>query len=225
MSRSYVWGLLFLVASAVGHPGAARAEPALQRAHGAQAERTQFPSHVFQLRAHQPSAVQLTFHFGLIQPIVMRGFNAAVDVRYKRLLLSYSHGHGLDATRFGTARERAADMSLALPWTTGGGVGVVLIDELWIMADVKVHRFEARTSEDERAYTTVTVGAELGWRYFLWKGFNIGLVARYWPNVYASSGKGATLRDASGQSFVHKPLQQGASGFFANVLVGWAFDL
>jgi hypothetical protein len=216
---------MFVLAAAIGRPASAQADRAAPRAHGAEAERRQFPSHVFQLRAHQPPAVQLTFHFGLIQPIVMRGFNAAVDVRYKRLLLSYSHGHGLDASRFVTARERAADMSLALPWTTGGGVGVVLIDELWIMADVKAHRFEARTIENARAYTTLTVGAELGWRYFIWKGFNIALVARYWPNVYASSGKGAKLRDASGQSFVHKPMQQGASGFFANVLVGWAFDL
>src|SRR5687767_8984669 len=113
MQRSYVLGLMFVLAAAIGRPASAQADRAAPRAHGAEAERRQFPSHVFQLRAHQPPAVQLTFHFGLIQPIVMRGFNAAVDVRYKRLLLSYSHGHGLDASRFVTARERAADMSLA----------------------------------------------------------------------------------------------------------------
>jgi hypothetical protein len=34
-----------------------------------------------------------------------------------------------------------------------------------------------------------------------------------------------TLRDGNGVAFSHAPMVQGASGFFGNVLVGWAFDL
>ena len=195
------------------------------RPHGPEASDNQFPSHVFRLDAHQPERVQLAFTYGLIQPIVSHGFNAAIDVRYKRLILTYSHGQGLDATPFLSTSEKAAGMTLQEPWTTGGGAGVLLIDELWVLADVKVHRFEAETAMDHKAYSNVTVGGEIGWRFFVWKGFNIGLVFRYWPNVYSTAGRGVTLHDANGKPFLHAPLEQGFSGFFGNVLLGWAFDL
>jgi hypothetical protein len=193
--------------------------------HGPSAPDNRFLSHRFQLAAHAPERPQLAFHFGLVQPILLHGFNAAVDVRYKRLLLSYSHGQGLDVTRFTSTRERAAGMTLREPWTTGGGIGVTLIDELWLMADLKVHRFEAELGAEQRGYTTITAGAELGYRLFLWRGLNVALVARYWPNVYASSGRGVVLHDKQGERLTHKPMQQGSAGFFLNVLVGWAFDL
>jgi hypothetical protein len=198
--------------------------PGPTRLHGPSAPASQFPSHVFQLAAHQPERVQLAFHYGLVQPILLHGFNAAVDVRYRRMVLTYSHGQGLDATRFESPSEKSAGMTLHEPWTTGGGAGILLIDELWVLADFKVHRLEAETASDRATYTNVTVGVELGYRYFLWKGLNVGLVARYWPNVYSSAGHGVTLHDPSGKAFVHEPLEQGYKGFFANVLLGWAFE-
>jgi hypothetical protein len=195
------------------------------RAHGPDAPDGQFPSHVFEWKAHDPRRVQIGFTYGLSQPILTHGFNAAVDVRYKRLIATYSHGQGLDYARFETDQEKAAGAAVKLPWTTGGGVGVVLIDELWILADFKVHHFLIDTAVDHLAYTTVTIGAELGWRYFIWKGFNVDLVARYWPNVYSTSGKGLTLHNKNGTAFLDPPEKQGEAGFLANVLVGWAFNL
>lgn len=193
--------------------------------HGPGAPGDQFPSHRFQLAPHEPPGVQLAFNYGLLQPLVLHGFNAAVEVRYRRLVATYSHGQGLDFTRFDTADEKAAGATVRVPWSTGGGVGVLLIDELWILADFKVHRFSVDTAADHAAYTVVTVGAELGWRFFLWKGLNVALVARYWPNVYSTAGKGVTLHRPTGEAFIDPPAQQGYSGLFANVLVGWAFDL
>jgi hypothetical protein len=195
------------------------------RAHGPDAPDGQFPSHVFQWEAHAPRRVQIGFDYGLSQPLLTHGFNAAIDVRYKRLVATYSHGQGLDYARFETDQEKTAGAAVKLPWTTGGGIGVLLIDELWILADFKVHHFLVDTAVDHLAYTTVTIGAELGWRYFIWKGFNVALVARYWPNVYSTSGKGVTLHDQSGTVFLDPPEKQGDSGFLANVLVGWAFNL
>jgi hypothetical protein len=180
---------------------------------------------VFQLDAHQPERVQLALHAGLVQPLVMHGVNGAVDVRYKRLVLTYSHGAGLDVTQFLNANERAAGMKLHEPWTTGGGVGILLIDELWVLADFKVHRFEAETAAENKSYTNVTIGGEIGWRYFVWKGLNVGIVARFWPNIHSSAGNGITMHDESGRAFVHQPQQQGYGGFFGNVLLGYAFDL
>ena len=203
-------------------PGACRDHP---DGHGPGAPADRFPSHTFQLAAHQPPGVQLAFNYGLSQPILMHGFNAAVEVRYRRFVATYSHGQGLDYTPFETADEKAAGAAVRMPWTTGGGVGVLLIDELWILADLKAHRFTVDAPGDHSAYTVITVGAELGWRFFLWKGLNVALVARYWPNVYSTAGSGVTLHHPSGEPFVDPPAQQGYSGLFANVLVGWAFDL
>jgi hypothetical protein len=231
MSFRLVVSLLVLQSMAVALEGQALADPpsatsAPVRAHGPKAPDDQFPSHVFRLEAHRPERVQLAFHFGLNQPILLHGFNAALDVRYDRLILTYSHGQGLDVTSSSlSSGEQAAGMTLRMPYSTGGGVGVLLIDELWVLADVKVHHFEANTALDHRTYTNVTIGGEIGWRYFVWKGFNIGFVARYWPNVYSSAGRGITLHDSSGKPFFHEPAQQGYGGFLANVLVGWAFDL
>jgi hypothetical protein len=193
--------------------------------HGPNAPDGQFPSHVFSLDAHEPQRVQLAFSFGLSQPLYLHGFNAAVDVRWKRLVVTYSHGQGLDDTSFLSSSEKAHGMTLAMPYSTGGGVGVLLIDELWVLIDFKVHHLEANTAVDHQSYTNVTIGGEIGWRYFIWKGFNLGIVLRYWPNVYSTAGNGLTLHDANGQTFVHKPIQQGFDGFVPNVLVGWAFQL
>jgi hypothetical protein len=195
------------------------------RFHGPEAPDDQFPSHVFRWQARAPQRVQLGFTYGLSQPILADGFNAAIDVRYKRLVLTYSHGQGLDYRRFETGDEKGAGASVKLPWTTGGGIGVVLIDELWILADLKVHHFLVDTAVDHYAYTNVTLGAELGWRYFIWKGFNVELVARYWPNIYSTAGRGVVLHQPNGTTLLDPPEKQGNSGFLANVLVGWAFDL
>jgi hypothetical protein len=230
MHRPFVLLLVASISIVLGWRGRAfalepPASPPPPRAHGPEAPDDQFPSHVFRLEAHQPRRVQLGFDFGLTQPILLHGFNAAVDVRFKRVILTYSHGQGLDATPFLGSTEKAAGMTLREPYSTGGGVGVLLIDELWVLADFKVHHFEADTALDRQTYTNVTIGGEIGWRYFVWKGFNVALVARYWPNVYSTAGRGITMRDATGKPFFHEPLQQGYDGLFGNVLVGWAFDL
>jgi hypothetical protein len=197
----------------------------LPPAHGPAAPDRQFPSHRFTLAAHQPERVQLAVHYGLLQPILLHGFNAAVDVRWRRLVATYSHGAGLDVTSALSDSEKHAGLTLREPWTTGGGVGVLLIDELWVLADVKVHHFEPELAAERASYTTMTLGGEVGWRFFVWKGFNIGVVGRYWPNVWSSAKNGVPLTSSSGQPFVHQPAHQGASGLFANVLVGWAFGL
>jgi hypothetical protein len=216
--------LVFIAQFLFARPSHADDAPDL-RAHGPQAPDDRFPSHVFRLRAHEPDRVQLAFDYGLTQPILLHGFNAAVDVRYRRLIVTYSHGQGMDYTTFENAVDRSAGAKVSLPYSTGGGVGVLLIDELWVLADWKVHHFEINTPADHPSYTTVTVGAEVGWRFFLWKGFNVALVARYWPNVWSSSGAGVTIHNTQGKLVLDPPEQQGVGGLLGNVLVGWAFDL
>jgi hypothetical protein len=200
---------------------AARGAHAGDGDHGPAAD-DRFVSHVFRLEAHQPPGVQLAFHYGLLQPIVNHGFNAAVDVRWRRLIFTYSHGASLDFTRFLPDDERAAGLDVVLPFSTGGGIGVVLADELYVLLDVKWHRFDLAIGAERARYDTVTIGGEIGWRFFLWKGFYVSPVVRYWPNVWTSAPDGLSLQ---GGALVHQPLVQGYHGLFANVLVGWAFNL
>lgn len=203
-------------------PQAASQPP--ERGHGPDAPSDKF-AHVFRLKAHQPARPQLSFHYGLLQPVLLRGFNAAVDVRYKRFIATYSHGHGLEVDRAPgvlSSSEQAAGVRALMPYTTGGGVGAVLIDELYVLADVKVHGVDVRYAGGTTRYHTVTVGAEVGWRLFLWKGLHVTPVIRYWPNVHTTlPGDRLQLDDG----VTHRALTQGTGGLFANVLIGWSFGL
>ena len=170
--------------------------------------------------------LQVAVHGGLLQPLLLNGFNAAVDVRIKRFIFSYSHGEGLDLT--GVAglppEQEELGVRVRMPYTTGFGVGVSLIDELYVMADFKVHGFEVDTGLDPARYTTITLGGEVGYRLFVWEGLFVSPVVRYWPNVWTSAPGGFALQTSAG-SFQHDPMSQGAGGLFANVLIGWAFDM
>jgi hypothetical protein len=191
--------------------------------HGPAAPARRFFAHRFRLAAHQPPGVQLAFHYGLAQPIFYGGFNAAVDARWRRLIFTYSHGAALDFTSSLRSGERAAGLRVEMPFTTGGGVGLLLIDELYVLVDVKYHRFDLALGAEHPRYDTLTIGGEIGWRFFLWKGLYLSPVVRYWPNVWSSApARGVSL---AGGAILHQPLAQGYEGLFANVLLGWAFNL
>lgn len=210
-----------------GSTAATAAAPAAPVLHGPTAPGDQFPSHRFTRTPHR-SDTQLGFHFGLVQPLVMRGFNAAVELRRGRFIATYSHGQGLEASLAPgvlTSSEKAAGMRLTMPYTTGGGIGVVLIDELYVLADVKLHHFEAYAGSGLASYSTVTVGGEIGWRFYLWKGFHVTPVVRYWPNVWDSAPDGGVTVPTPTGSLTHQPAKQGFGGLFANVLIGWSFEL
>ena len=215
--RSIPASVLFLLLGFLPLRGFAEDAP-----HGPTQARGAFPSHRFSLSPHLPERPQLAFHFGLIQPILFRGSNAAVDLRMGRLVLTYSHGQGLDysasPTLGLTREERDADLSLHSPWTTGGGAGITLLDELYLLIDVKAHRYHARVADQQAAYTTVSVGAELGWRFFFWKGLFLQAMLRFWPNVWTSLPNDAVTLG---------PLRHQARdlGFFANASLGWAFEI
>jgi len=53
------------------------------------------------------------------------------------------------------------------------GVGSTLVDELYLLADFKLHHFEVRVGADKQEYSTTTTDLALGWRFFIWKGLHI----------------------------------------------------
>jgi len=144
-------------------------------------------------------------------------------VRWKRLIFTYSHGVALNFTPYLRQSERDAGLRVVAPFSTGGGIGIVLIDEFYVLLDVKYHRFDLTLGPERPSYETLTVGGEIGWRFFLWKGFYLSPVLRYWPNVWTSAPPGGVALNNG--ALVHRPLVQGTDGLFGNLLVGWAFSL
>ncbi len=181
-------------------------------------------SHRFTSSARAPEGTQLAFHYGLLQPILLGGFNAAMDVRRGRFVATISHGQGLTLPSSSLDRsQRDANVEARLDWSTGFGLGAVLVDELYALVDFKVHDVSVVHDEGTFDYRTVTLGLELGYRLFLWRGLNVTLALRYWPNVYTGIDRDGVRLGTS--DVVHEPIEQGGRGFFANVMLGWAFDV
>jgi hypothetical protein len=206
--RSVLASLLLsaLAGTAVAEPAAPPAAPTA--ATGTQTEAT-------------PGAdIEIAVHAGLTQPVLFHGVNAAIDLRWRRLVVSYSHGQWLDYSQQPsltlTRAEADAGLSLRSPWTTGFGIGARIVDELYLLADVKVHRYDARVGDETAHYTTASLGAEIGWRWFAWRGAFIQPVVRFWPNVYSSLPGDQVMLG----SVMHRSKDL---GLFANVTVGWAF--
>jgi hypothetical protein len=185
-----------------------------------------FPEHHFQWTATDAKQVQVGVNFGLLQ-LGLGGFNIAGEVRYRRFWFEYSHGVDLKLDRLGgfsmTSAERAEDLRLVVPYTTGFGVGVTLLDELWLGVELKTHRYEVNAPGGPvTSYQTYSVGPVLGYKLFVYKGLFANAYARYWPNVASTLDHNEiALRGANGT------VEHAAHDFnvFANVSIGYAFDL
>jgi hypothetical protein len=185
-----------------------------------------FPEHHFQWAASDAKRVQVGVNFGLLQ-LGLGGFNVAGEVRYRRFWFEYSHGVDLKLNDLGgfsmTSTERAQDLRIVVPYTTGFGVGVTLLDELWLGVELKTHRYEVNAPGGPvTSYQTYSVGPVLGYKLFVYKGLFANAYARYWPNVASTLDNGeVALRGVNGT------VEHSAHDFnvFANVSIGYAFDL
>jgi|tagenome__1003787_1003787.scaffolds.fasta_scaffold20599075_1 hypothetical protein len=204
---------------------AAAAEPAPRiEGHGPSSSR--FPSHRFQLAGRSAERPQVGINFGLLQ-LALHGFNAAAELRYKRFWFEYSHGQALTLNHqpsLGmTTAERDAGLHMYVPYTTGFGVGVTLIDELWLGAEFKAHRYEVTSpSGDQQRYQTYSIGPVLGYKLFIWRGLHANFYLRYWPNVATSLTDDQVVLAGTNGPIVHHAHE---FNVFANVSLGWAFDL
>ena len=184
------------------------------------------PEHQFQWAPSDAKRVQVGVNFGLLQ-LALGGFNVAGEVRYRRLWLEYSHGVDLtlnDLRGFALSRtERDQNLHVFVPYTTGFGVGATLVDELWLGVEFKTHRYEVNAPNGPvSSYQTYSIGPVLGYKAFIWKGLYANGYARYWPNVASSlSGNKIALAGSDG-TVTHSAHD---FGVFANVSLGYAFDL
>lgn len=185
-----------------------------------------FPEHHFQWTASDAKRPQVGINFGLLQ-LGLGGFNIAGEVRYRRFWFEYSHGVDLHLNDLGgfsmTSTERAQDLRIVVPYTTGFGVGVTVLDELWLGVEFKTHRYEVNApSGPVTSYQTYSVGPVIGYKLFVYKGLFANAYARYWPNVASTlDNNEVALRGANGT------VEHAAHDFnvFANVSIGYALDL
>jgi hypothetical protein len=115
--------------------------------------------------------LSVAINAGLLQPLVLGGANLEVDVRWRHLVVAYSHGWSLElADQLGDEMTRQR-VTLQVPYTTGLGVGGTyplpalrsLVD---LRLEAKVHRFAAEYASADGAsrtrvvdYRTYTLGA------------------------------------------------------------------
>ena len=185
-----------------------------------------FPEHHFQWTASDAKVPQLGVNFGLLQ-LGLGGFNIAGEVRYRRFWFEYSHGVDLKLNDLGgfsmTSTERSQNLRIVVPYTTGFGVGVTVLDELWLGVEFKTHRYEVNAPGGPvTSYQTYSVGPVIGYKLFVYKGLFANAYARYWPNVASTlDNNEVALRGANGT------VEHAAHDFnvFANVSIGYAFDL
>jgi hypothetical protein len=185
-----------------------------------------FPEHHFQWAASDAKNLEVAVNFGLLQ-LALGGFNVATELRYRRFWFEYSHGVALNLNDLGgfslTGTERAQDLHIYMPYTTGFGVGVTLLDELWLGVEFKTHRYEVNAPAGPvTSYQTYSIGPVLGYKAFIYKGLFADAYLRYWPNVASTLDNNlVALRGANGT------VEHAAHDFnvFANMSIGYAFDL
>ena len=140
--------------------------------------------------------------FGLLQPVIAKGFNIEVNYTTKRMIFDYSHGVSLDPPVVGDFKTQ--NVVLHIPTTTGFGVGYRFSSFFDVRFEPKLHSWEIYYKDDVqddgnkiKDFKTFTLGIGAYYRYMPFKnstnkflqGITTSTSVRYWQNV------GTTLRD------------------------------
>jgi hypothetical protein len=140
--------------------------------------------------------------FGLLQPVVAKGFNIEVNYFTKRMAFDYSHGISLDPPVVGQYLDQK--LALHIPFTTGFGIGYRFNSFLDVRFEPKLHQFQLFNKDDAQTdankiadFKTITFGFGVYYRYFPFKnssntflqGITTSTSLRYWQNF------GTTLRN------------------------------
>jgi hypothetical protein len=194
--------------------------------------------------AQQSKRPEVSLVFGLSQPLATNGFNFEVDYWFKKFVIDYSHGLGLEFTgNLVSPAAREQRLSFNVSHSVGFGFGYRFTRNLNLRLEPKWHVWEMYYDDQFKQpegkvgqYTTYTLGLGL---YYRWtpfarmdnalRGITIAPNARWWPNV------GSTLPDNELQYFnahtgrpeVHRANNIGISNtpYFVNVSVGYTFGM
>jgi hypothetical protein len=140
--------------------------------------------------------------FGMLQPVVAKGFNIEVNYTTKRMIFDYSHGVSLDPPVVGDFKTQK--ITLHIPSTTGFGIGYRFTSFFDVRFEPKLHSWEVYNENETqnsaskiKDFKTFTLGLGAYYRYMPFKnsenkllqGITTSTSLRYWQNV------GTTLRN------------------------------
>jgi hypothetical protein len=153
------------------------------------------------------------------------GGNVAVQYNIGPLALEYSHGQGVHLSEADFLRNRSekdAGADVHETWTTGLGVGVLVLHDLRLLLELKANHYELEGGDrnSRLSYTTFTIGPGVFYDIHLWNGLFIQPSVRWWPTVHSTMSDGAALRRADGTQV---QITSHESGVFPNLDVGWEF--
>jgi hypothetical protein len=205
-------------------------------------------------REHEPAAVEtpkpriedernLALLAGVSQ-LFLGGANVQLDVTYGRFVADFSHGWSLDIGAGSTVGEqKAQQLALHLPYTTGFGFGYRLLESLDVRFEPKLHRFdifyadlEQTSSNEITSYQTATLGLGV---YYRWQPFRKlnpiaqGIIImpslRYWHNVWSSlqDDRFVYTNARTGNEETHRASNIGIANtpWIVNVSLGYSFEL
>jgi hypothetical protein len=178
--------------------------------------------------------------FGLLQPIVVKGFNVEVNYTTKRMIFDYSHGVSLDPPTVGDFKTQK--ITLHLPYSTGFGVGYRLSSFFDVRFEPKLHSWEVYNEGEPQSkntlikdFKTFTLGIGAYYRYMPFRnsndkflqGITTSASIRYWQNVGTTLGNDefSYLNKISNKVETLKAPNIGIanSPFIFNVAIGYTF--
>ncbi|MEL6252467.1 MAG: hypothetical protein AAFR87_10700 [Bacteroidota bacterium] len=171
--------------------------------------------------------------FGMTQPLLLDGFNFAVNYTTNRWVFEYSHGVSLNYE--GPALRSAYEgqiISLESPYSTGPGVGYRFFSNdilgLDVRAEAKLHQYNVQLNQTQSIkYRNFDLGGGVylqirpfGKSTKAIKGIVIEPSIRYWANVSSSLEDNFTYLNPEGMSSTHNPYPL---DLFANISIGYTF--
>lgn len=163
--------------------------------------------------------------FGLSQPLLLQGGNIEVDYMTEKWVFEYSHGFNLDLNAGPEALtltdvERDQGLKIAVPYSTGGGIGYRFTPEFNLRLEYKEHEYEVTHPGGEKInYFVQDLGVGAYYFYKPIDGSKLLIVPslRYWPQL-------ASSLDAEGYTFNNGDVHKAHTfGLFTNVSVGLSF--
>jgi hypothetical protein len=140
--------------------------------------------------------------FGLLQPVIAKGFNMEINYTTKRLIFDYSHGVSLDPPVVGDFKTQ--NVVLHIPYTTGFGIGYRFSSFFDVRFEPKLHSWEIYYKDEAqnaaskiKDFKTITLGIGAYYRYMPFKnssnkalqGITTSTSLRYWQNVGTTLSK------------------------------------
>lgn len=172
---------------------------------------------------------------GITQPILLNGYNLAINYNLGNIVLEYSHGINLEY-RDQVLKPAYKDklISLNSPYSTGAGIGYKLIakDRIGfdIRAEAKVHKYVAELTATETIdYVNFDLGSGAYFQYYPFakqtnalKGLVIEPSIRYWANTVSTLKDAHTYQTENDLAAIHEPY---SLDLFANISIGYTFGL